>query len=59
MNRKEWTLSWKELTAGLLILAGLFIGWHVVPALAAKDNLPIACQMAGGHWSIWSGWSCG
>jgi hypothetical protein len=48
----------KEFGAGLAILAALFVGWHVVPALMAKDNAPIACQLDGGTWSVWSGWSC-
>jgi len=58
-GRKEWTMSWKELVAGLLILLGLFAAWHVVPALVAKDSPPVACQLAGGQWSIWNGWTCG
>jgi hypothetical protein len=49
----------REWLVGLAILAAVFIAWHVVPALAAKDNPPLACQLAGGHWSIWSGWQCG
>lgn len=59
MRRKELTISWKELAAGLAILAALFAAWHVIPALAAKDSPPLACQLAGGTWSLWSGWSCG
>lgn len=49
----------KELAAGLAILAGLYAGWHVIPALAVRDNPPLACQLAGGTWNPWDGWSCG
>jgi hypothetical protein len=42
----------------LLILVGLFLAWHVVPALSSRDNPPASCQILGGHWNPWSGWSC-
>lgn len=42
----------------LFALFALWAGWHVVPALMVKDNPPIACQIDGGSWSFWSGWSC-
>jgi hypothetical protein len=43
----------------LLLLAALFIGGHVIPALQTQNTPPAACQLLGGHWSIWSGWNCG
>lgn len=49
----------REVLAAAIILAGLFIGWHVLPALAVRDNPPLACQIAGGSWSLWDGWRCG
>lgn len=58
-GKAPFVITGKELMAGLAILAALFIAWHVVPALAAKDSPPIACQLSGGQWSLWSGWSCG
>lgn len=48
----------RELIAAALILAAIFTGWHVIPALAVKDNPPIACQLAGGRWNPWDGWTC-
>lgn len=42
----------------VVILIALFIGWHVVPALTARDNPPLACQVDGGHWDPWNGWTC-
>jgi hypothetical protein len=51
----------KLLKAVLLVVAVvvvLEVVWHVVPALAAKDSPPAACQLLGGQWSVWTGWTC-
>jgi hypothetical protein len=48
----------RTLAAGLVILFTLWVAFHVGAAELAKDNPPLACQLAGGTWSIWSGWQC-
>jgi hypothetical protein len=48
----------REVFAACLILIALFVAWHVVPALVVKDDPPLACQLDGGQWSIWTGWTC-
>jgi hypothetical protein len=57
-SRKRF-LTGQELVTGLLILAALIAAWHVLPALAAKDTPPAACQLFGGEWNLWNGWNCG
>lgn len=49
---------------GPVIIVGLFMvfiwaGLHVMQNIDARDYPPAACQLFGGHWGIWSGWSCG
>jgi hypothetical protein len=41
------------------VLVILYVAFHVIPALIAKGNPPLACQLLSGHWSIWGGWRCG
>jgi hypothetical protein len=48
-------MSW--IRAVLLALA-LVIGYRIVPALLSAGSPPAACQLTGGHWSLWSGWRC-
>lgn len=43
------------------VLIGLVIMWgvvHVVNAVGVRNDPPAACQLLGGSWNIWSGWSC-
>ena len=47
------------LLAVLMLIGAVVIGFHVVPAWLAHDNPPLACQLAGGHWDLWNGWTCG
>lgn len=47
-----------KLATVAVILAGLFVAWHVLPALMVRDNPPLSCQLAGGTWNLWSGWRC-
>lgn len=48
-----------KLTTMILIMVALFIGYHLVSAQISKPNPPAACQLWGGSWNFWNGWSCG
>jgi len=48
----------REIAAGLVILLTLVVAFHVGAAELARGNPPLACQLDGGTWNIWSGWSC-
>jgi hypothetical protein len=43
----------------VLIVALLFAGYHVWHAESTKSSAPVSCQLLGGHWDIWNGWTCG
>jgi hypothetical protein len=45
--------------AGIAIIVGLWFAAHVMGAALTRDNPPAACQVLGGTWSAWNGWSCG
>lgn len=47
------------LVAVMVAIFALYIAAHVVPAVMVRDSPPLACQIAGGQWSIWNGWACG
>lgn len=54
-----WLLRWgSKLAAVLFVLILIWIGFHVIPAWIARDNPPLTCQILGGHWNLWSGWTC-
>lgn len=42
---------------GILIL--IWAGFHVIPAFLVRDNPPVSCQVLGGTWNLWTGWTCG
>ena len=42
----------------LLVIAVVFVGVHVISAKSSKNSPPAQCQLFGGHWNIWSGWTC-
>jgi len=31
---------------------------HVASAEASKSSPPAACQLLGGSWNFWDGWTC-
>jgi hypothetical protein len=41
------------------VLIGVYIAVHIIPAWLSHDSPPVACQLLGGHWTIWNGWRCG
>lgn len=46
----------------IIPLLAVLLVWgvlHVIGNVAARQDPPAACQIFGGHWGIWSGWSCG
>lgn len=43
----------------LFILACLFVVWHVGHAAMTRNAPPAACELVGGHWDVWNGWTCG
>lgn len=43
----------------LVLLAGCWVAWHPVHAELTRDNPPVSCQLAGGTWNMFTGWSCG
>lgn len=42
----------------VLVIAAVWAIFHVMGNLNAKPNPPAACQLWGGHWTLWSGWRC-
>jgi hypothetical protein len=42
----------------LIVLAVLLAGVRVADNIQSKGSPPAACQLFGGHWSLWAGWSC-
>jgi hypothetical protein len=50
-----------EMRMALAILMActvLFILGHIVRAELTKDYPPVSCQVFGGTWDIYNGWSC-
>lgn len=43
----------------LVSLWVLEAGVRVLHDEAVRNDPPPACQLLGGSWSIWSGWTCG
>jgi hypothetical protein len=43
----------------LIALAVLAGGVRLWDNITSKPNPPAACQLFGGQWTIWGGWSCG
>ncbi len=57
--RPKLTTGARYLIAGIIIVA--LIAWgldHIAANEAAKADPPVACQLLGGSWSIWDGWTC-
>lgn len=42
----------------VVLLLVIWAGYKVESNEAAKHSPPAACQLLGGHWSIWDGWQC-
>lgn len=49
--------GWVILAVSCLLV--LWIGSHVVTALASHPHPPDLCYLLGGRWDIWNGWRCG
>lgn len=62
-ERGAWILSYvrvlKIVVIGIVVVLLALFAWARVQNLEARDNPPVACQLLGGSWSLWSGWSCG
>jgi hypothetical protein len=41
-----------------VILVAIWATYNVASNEAVKNDPPAACQLMGGHWNIWDGWSC-
>lgn len=52
-----WGVAY-ALAAILLVLLLLAVWVKVDGNLADRSSPPAACQLLGGSWSWWSGWSC-
>jgi len=48
-----------KIIALLAILAGLWIAYHPYHAETTKNQPPVACELFGGQWDLWHGWTCG
>jgi hypothetical protein len=44
--------------AVIITLAAIWAFYKIESNEAVKNSPPAACQLLGGHWSIWDGWSC-
>jgi hypothetical protein len=60
--------SWREAIAKgavmafvalVIIIIGLTLIVRVGGNMLSHANPPATCQLLGGSWSWWSGWSCG
>jgi len=56
--RRERGFDRASLIAVLIVLAVLLAGVRVADNIQSKGSPPAACQLFGGHWSLWGGWSC-
>lgn len=49
----------KAIAVALVALVMVVYGYLRVSGNAAqRGNVPAACQLFGGHWSLWNGWQC-
>lgn len=48
-----------KLTAVVLTVLAVLLLLRVMGNEAAKGSPPVACQLLGGQWTLWSGWRCG
>lgn len=37
----------------------LIIGARVLTNIEARPYPPLTCQLLGGSWDLWNGWTCG
>ena len=42
----------------LAVIVALYGIVHVANAQVTKNNPPAACQLLGGSWNFWDGWTC-
>jgi hypothetical protein len=53
-RRRGWIIA----AAVVIIWVALWAGHHVYSAEMNKPYPPPACQLFGGSWNVWDGWSC-
>ena len=41
-----------------LFIVTVIVIVHVSHAESVKNNPPVACQVLGGSWNAWNGWTC-
>ena len=46
---------WKVVAIVLVVLVVL----HIMGNFLYKGDIPVSCQVLGGHWSLLWGWRCG
>lgn len=48
----------RQLAAVLVMVLTVWAAFHLAAAEMSKGEPPIACQIVGGTWNLWSGWQC-
>ncbi len=43
----------------ITVLAVMWVLARIAGNEQVKDSPPPACQLLGGQWDIWDGWTCG